>query len=272
MEYIPSENALNVRKNEEQDSSKLVEHLSTQRKFQLEHYFKNDPRMFEMEKKYGKYLMVPLAIPKFELEDPDHFVDWFFKHSIRPVKQKGDYVAPDKGFSPFYSVDLIQEVGDDWNLNMQTDNFKQEFPKLWDQFHETLPVQKILTLNLWSSVWDFNEHRDSAEMWDCPNSFRIPLYDENPSNTLFVMDNPTVDYKVEETHFLPTLEDTNTFMWNNLRCMHGSRKTEEHKKIMAVVIALVDPDKYDTLMSASVEKYKDYVLESKYQITDYVNV
>jgi len=41
---------------------------------------------------------------------------------------------------------------------------------------------------------------------------------------------------------------------------------------MAVVIALVDPDKYDTLMSTSIEKYKDYVLESKYQITDYVNV
>jgi hypothetical protein len=86
------------------------------------------------------------------------------------------------------------------------------------------------------------------------------------------MDNPTKNYKVEETHFLPNLEDTNTFMWNNLRCMHGSKKIEEHKKIMAVVIALVDPDKYDTLISASIEKYKDYVLESKYQITDYVNV
>lgn len=272
MEYYPSDNALKARDREAQDSSKLVEHISSERKFQLEHYFGNDPRAYGIEEKFGKYLAVPLDVPKFELDDPEHFKDWYFKHAIRPVKQKGDYVAQVTGYSPFYSVDLIQEVGEDWNLNMQTENFKKEFPHLWQQFHEALPVKHILTLNLWSSVQTFSEHRDSAEMIDCPNSFRIPLYDENPESTLYVMDNPTKDYKVGDTHFLPKLEETNTYMWNNLRCMHGSVKDENYSKILGVCVALVDLDEYVEVMSRSVEKYKDYCLVSDYKLEDYVNV
>jgi hypothetical protein len=37
MEYVPSENALAARERESNDSAKLVEHLSSERKFQLEH-------------------------------------------------------------------------------------------------------------------------------------------------------------------------------------------------------------------------------------------
>ena len=272
MEYIPTENALAARRREAEDSSKLVEHISAERKFQLANFMSGDPRVLDVEKRFGKYLAVPLDVPKFEFDDPEHFKDWYFKHAIRPVKQKGDYVADVTGISPFYSIDLIQEIGDDWNLNMQTENFKKEFPHIWQQFHEALPVKKILTLNLWSSVQTFSEHRDSAEMIDCPNSFRIPLYDENPESTLYVMDNPTMPYKVEETHFLPKLEETNTYMWNNLRCMHGSVKDENYLKILAVCVAIVNVEDYIDVMSRSVEKYKDHCLVSKYEIGNYVNV
>jgi len=272
MEYIPTENALRAREREKQDSLKLVEHISSQRKFQLEHFMGGDPRMLDVEKQFGKYLAVPLDIPKFEFDDPEHFKDWYFKHAIRPVKQKGDYVAQDTGYSHFYSVDLIQEVGDDWNLNMQTENFKKEFPHIWQQFHEALPVTKILTLNLWSSVQTFSEHRDSAEMVDCPGGFRIPLYDENPESTLYVMDNPTKPYSVGEPFFLPKLEETNAYVWNNLRCMHGSVKDENYSKILAVCVAIVDIEKYVDVMSRSVEKYKDYCLVSSNTLENYVDV
>jgi hypothetical protein len=274
MRYEPTENALAARAREAADSSKLVEHISTQRKFQIENFLGNDPKVYDIEKKFGKYLAVPIDVPKFELDDPEHFKDWYFKHAIKPVKQNGDYVAQVTGpeFSPFYSVDLIQKVGDDWDLNMHTDEFKKEFPKLWQQFHESLPVKDILTLNLWSSVQTFSEHRDSAEMWDGPNSFRIPLYDENPESTLYVMDNPTKPYNVEDTFFLPQLEETNTYMWNNLRCVHGSVKNDNYSKILAVVIAIVDLEQYETVLNRSIEKYKDHCLVSKYTIDNYVNV
>jgi hypothetical protein len=272
MEYQPTENALAARERESKDTSKLIEHISTQRKFQLEHFMGNDPKAFELEKNFGKYLALPIDIPKFDVGDPEKFKDWFFKNSIRPTKQKGDYVADVTGYSPFHSVDLIQEIGEDWNLNLQTENFKKEFPHIWQQFYDELPVSKILTLNLWSSVQSFSEHRDSAEMIDCPSSFRITLYDENPEGTLYVMDNPTKPYSVGETYFLPKLEETNTYMWNNLRCMHGSVKDDNYTQIMDVCVALVDIDRYTEIVSRSVEKYKDHTLVSENKLENYVDV
>lgn len=272
MIYTPTDNALLARERDRTDPSQLIKYISDNRKFQIENYFKNDPKVYEIEKKYGKYLMVPLALPIFELPDKEHFMHWWKKYAIRPTKQKGDYVASVTGYSPFESIDIIQKIGEDWNLNMQTDNFKKEFPHLWQQVYDQLPVDDILVFNLWSAVQTFSEHRDSAEMIDCPNSFRILFYDENPENSLYVFDNPTKPYHCEETTFLPNVPTTNTYMWNNLRCMHGSVYDPNYKKVLGVIVGLVNPDKYDEVMSRSVETYKDYCLVSKNEIENYVDL
>lgn len=273
MKYVPSENALKFREEEKRDPSELIEYLTTNRKNQIKHFFNNDPAISELEEKFGKYLMVPLAVPIFELPDKEHFMHWWHRHCIRPVKQQSDYITGNfTGYSPFESVDLIQEVGDDWNLNMQTDNFKKEFPHLWQQFHEVLPVSKLMVLNLWSAVQTFSEHRDSAELFDFPGSFRINLYDENPKNTLFVFDNPTKPYHCEEPTFLPNLHTTNTYMWNNLRVKHGSVYDPRYKKVLGVAIGLIDPKKYDEVLSRSVEIYKDHCIVSKNKLENYVDL
>ena len=64
MKYIPNERALEHREKEKSDS-KLRDHLSSQRKFQIEKMFNNNPKVLELEQKYGKYLLVPLALPLF---------------------------------------------------------------------------------------------------------------------------------------------------------------------------------------------------------------
>jgi hypothetical protein len=272
LKYVPTENALREREKERNDPSRLIDYLTTSRETQIKQFFNNDPVINELEKKYGKYLLVPLAVPLFELPDEDHFMHWWKTHSIRPVKQKGDYVADVTGYSPFESVDLIQEIGDDWNLNMQTDNFKKEFPKLWQQFNESLPVSRLLVLNMWSAVQTFSDHRDSAELFDFPGSFRIKLYDENPENSLFVFDNPTKPYHCEEPTFLPNLPTTNTYMWNNLRVKHGSVYDPQYKKILGIGIGLIDPKRYDEVMGRSVELYKDHCLVSKNSLENYVDI
>lgn len=272
MIYIPSENSLKAREREKLDSSQLVNYLTSNRKYQHETYFNNNPKLLDIEKRFGKYLLVPLALPLFEVPDKDHFMYWWKKYAIRPTKQKGDYVASVTGYSPFESIDLVQKLGDDWNLNLQTDNFKKEFPYLWQQFYDLLPCQDLLVINLWSSVQQFPEHRDSAEMVDCPNSFRIKLYDENPEETLFVFDNPTKPYSCEEPTFFPRLPTTNSYMWNNMRCMHGSVYDPRYKKVLAVIVGLVDLDRYETLIEESTTVYKDYCLVSNNSIENYVNV
>jgi hypothetical protein len=271
-EYILTDNSLASRQRETADSSQLRTHLSAQRKFQIDNFLNNDPKVLELEKKYGKYLLVPLALPVFEVPDPEHFLHWWKQYAIRPIKQKGDYVASVTGYSPFESIDLIQKIGDDWNLNLQTDNFIKEFPHLWQQFHELLPCKDFLYFNLWSSMQGFPEHRDSAEMIDAPASFRIKLYDENPVETLFVVDNPTSPYTNEPTQFLPQVEGTNSYMWNNLRVKHGSIYDPKYKKILAVIAGLVDFDQYQELLDKSTSVYKDSCITSKYSIENYVNI
>jgi hypothetical protein len=271
LQYIPNERALAHREKEQADSQ-LRDHLTHQRRDQIKNVFNSDPRLFEAEKKYGKYLLVPLALPIFEVPDSDHFMYWWKKYAIRPVKQHGDYVASGTGYSPFESIDLVQKVGNDWNLNLQTDNFKQEFPYLWQQFYDQLPCDDLLVINLWSSVQPFTEHRDSAEMIDAPNSFRIKLYDENPEETLFVFDNPITPYRCEEPVFFPRIPTTNSYMWNNLRVKHGSVYVPGYKKVLAVIVGLVNPDRYESLMKKSIETYSEYCVQSNYNIENYVDV
>ena len=271
MKYIPSEKSLALREQTKADVNKLIAHLSAQRKLQLG-ILGNTEKFLELERKYGKYLMVPLALPVFELPDTDHFLSWWKQYAIRPVKQHGDYVVPDTGYSPFETIDLVQKIGNDWNLNFQTDNFKKEFPKLWQQFHDQLPCDDLLVINLWSSVQTFPEHRDSAEMIDSPNSFRIKLYDENPEETLFVADNPLRPYHNEEATFLPRLEGTNSYMWNNLRLQHGSIFVPPHRKILAVITGLVNPDRYDELLAKSIATYGQYCLVSNYSLENYIDL
>jgi len=271
MKYMPNERALETREKEKSDS-KLRDHLSFQRKFQIEKLYNNNPKVFELEQKYGKYLLVPLALPLFEVPDSNHFMHWWKKYAIRPIKQHGDYVAPGIGYSPFESVDLVQKIGDDWNLNLQTDNFKQEFPYLWQQFYDQLPCDDLLAVNLWSSVQPFTEHRDSSEMFDTPCSFRIKLYDENPDETLFVFDNPVTPYQCEEPKFFPRIPTTNSYMWNNLRVKHGSVYVPGYKKVLAVIVGMVNLDRYEKLMEQSIETYNEYCVQSDYNIANYVDV
>ena len=116
MKYIPSEKSLALREQTKTDVNKLISHLSAERKLQLG-ILGNKDKFLAIEKKYGKYLMVPLALPIFELPDTDHFLSWWKQHAIRPIKQNGDYVVPDTGYSPFETIDLVQKIGNDWNLN-----------------------------------------------------------------------------------------------------------------------------------------------------------
>lgn len=272
MKYIPSENSLKARERERLDSSELVKYISSNRKHQIETYFNNDPKILEVERKFGKYLLVPLALPVFEVPDREHFMHWWKKYAIRPTKQKGDYVASVTGYSPFESIDLVQKIGDDWNLNLQTDNFKKEFPHLWQQFNEFLPFDKILSLTLWSSFTEFKEHRDPGELIDIPMSVRIMLYDTNPEETLYIYDNPTKPYNCEDIVQVARAPGTNSRAWNNLRVKHGSVYDPRYKKIMAITTGVVNPERYEQLMTTSINTYKDYCVVSKYSLENYVNI
>jgi hypothetical protein len=263
----------NFRAREKENPSELIEHLSSQRKNQIETFFPNNKnKILELERQFGKYLLIPLALPKFELPDLEMFKHWWSKHSISPEKLVSETLSPEVGYSSAECVDLIEKIQSRWTPNMQTDNFKKTFPKLWDQFHDLLPIDEFLNLHLWSSVMPFKEHRDPGEVVDIPVSFRIMLYDDNPEETLYIFENTTMPYEYGEIKQPPRLEDTNTWIWNNLRVKHGSIYNPGYRKCMALSTGVINIKKYESLLNASIAKYKEHCIVSNNSLENFVNV
>jgi hypothetical protein len=269
--YKPDQRALQEREREKESAEKVIEQMSRMRKEQIEIFGNNNPRTYDLEKQYGKYLFVPLALPIFELPEKDHFFSWWSKNMAVTKKLDGDAVMSGYGITPFETVDLINEIGNQWwESNNQQTGFKTEFPKLWQQFHDQLPM-KILRLTLWSSRHEIQEHRDSAECVDLPASFRMMLYDDNPTETLYVLDNPLRPFTSENAHMINRAPNTNSFVWNNLRCKHGSVYNPGYKKVLAFAAGIFDVNRYGDLLEQSVNTYKDYCITSKYSIENYIN-
>lgn len=270
--YTPDEKALQEREREKAEANKLSEFMSSNRKEQIAIFGQGNPKAFELEKKYGKYLYVPLALPIFELPDKDRFFAWWNEKMQITKKLDDDAAMKGYGITPFETVDIVNEIGNQWwESNNQKDSFIKEFPTLWQQFNDHLPLQKILRLTFWSSRHAIQEHRDSAEYVDMPVSFRIMLYDDNPEETLYVFDNPLKPFESEPAEMLKRAPGTNSFVWNNLRCKHGSVYNQGHKKVLAFAVGIMDFEKYEELMERSVNTYKDYCITSKYSFENYLN-
>lgn len=270
--YIPQAMSLREREEDKNDPETLINFMSASRKDQFTTLANNNPKFLDLEKKFGKYLLMPLALPVFDIPDQEHFLSWWNSKCTNPTKLQGDVVMKGYGFQPFEAVDLLHTIGSDWDQNLQTESFKQEFPMLHQQFFDQIPCSKILNITLWSSIKSLPEHKDSTEYIDIPAAFRIKLYDENPEETLFVFDNPLRPYEIGEAKALPRLPGSNSYVWNNLRVKHGSTYDPKYKKILAVVAGIPDPIRYETLLDTSINMYNQHCLISDYSIENYVNI
>jgi hypothetical protein len=263
---------IEMRAEEQQNPTELINFLSNTRHDQLTTYCShNMDEINELERKFGKYLFVPLALPVFELPDTAYFLNWWSRYATRPNKIVSEKLSPDTNYVAAEAVDLVEKYKHYWTPNMQTDNFIKEFPSLWQQFNELLPFDDIITLHLWSSFRPFGEHRDPGELLDMPMSFRIKLYDENPEETLYFFDNPTKPYSHGDDTAVPSVPDTNSWAWNNLRVKHGSIYKPGYKKILVIATGILNPKKYEDLMNASISKYKEHCVLTNNTLENYVN-
>jgi hypothetical protein len=238
-------------------------------------------RLREVEQKWGKYCFVPLDIPK--LSEADKITDWFFENSERVSKLRPDVstfeIRPtisktDMGRSAFKSIDVLvdSERKDTkvWSLNTNH-NFLNEFPRFHQELMDVFPFVKIEHFRFWQSTGYINSHRDDNDFRDFPCSFRSMIYDENPSPTLHVeefLPNKTIPTK---STAVPRLEDSSSFVWNNLRTKHYSNFDHRYNKILLIINDChIDYKKYDQLLEKSIVKYSSSLLVSDYFIDDYI--
>lgn len=243
----------------------------------------------DFEKAYGKYLLVPFAIPKIVPNDPNKFVTFFFTQAANAVKIKTDMLST-KGVgagnrSPYMQITSVSDNGhsDVWNEN-QVPAIYTEFPEIFEQIHEYMPfiTRKNFKWFMWSSNWDVPPHRDYGSQLDCPAGIRIMLFDNNPEPTLSMSVDP-IDKEYSRKYPIILPDDTNSFAWNNLRQKHESRYIKGHRKILFIVsakeIAFITSttegkrtlNQYIDLLDRSIAKYKDHVVvDTDNDYTDYL--
>ena len=212
----------------------------------------------ELERAYGKYYYVPFDLPIIQATDPGKFTQWYFDNSGQAVKKKPNLANPDgvnnNHFRTVNSDNMDNEV---WSKIYAPEIFK-EFPELKEQILEYFPITKLSLWRMWSSTAEILNHRDDDSLIDSPAAIRVKLYDENPQETLWIREDDEPWHK----HMLPTLTDTNSFAWNNLRVYHGSNYDSRYKKILWIVNLddNLNCNKYIDLMDRSISKYKNLVM------------
>jgi hypothetical protein len=248
--------------------------LAEKRKSELE----KNPKLAELEQ-WGQYCYLPLDVPRFEYPE---FVKWFLKESKPIGRTSGDdisdawirstYLASKKKI--IQSLDVFPDGKYDsrypWTTNIRND-FIELFPEFYNRLLTDLPFKKITRMRFWSSKGYLEWHRDDATFIDGLNSFRIMLYDENPEETIKLLETvPGERENFNKQFIIPRIEDTNTFAWNNLRTKHSS-VYKGHTKILVIIENYeLDFDRYKDLITRSIEKYKALAMISNRSLDDYI--
>ena len=212
----------------------------------------------DLEHAYGKYWYVPFDVPVIKANDHEHFVDWYFKNSGVAVKQRPNLANPDGVYnSHFRTINSDSTNSEVWTKTFVEETFEL-FPELKEQLLEYFPITHISLWRMWSSTAEIFNHRDDDALIDIPCAMRVKLYDENPSETLWIRE----DDEPYKKYSLPTLKDTNSFAWNNVRVYHGSSYDPAYKKILWLITIdnNLNVNKYIDLMERSISKYKDLVI------------
>jgi hypothetical protein len=228
----------------------------TRKRANWAHFYFEDHRIHPLEKKYGKYLYVPLDIPMIKFTDNEKFVSYFFENAKLSTKLRSDASASITGISNYLTIDGLPTTDSSvWSKNC-IPSFRSEFKELFDQIAEYFPVNSLNNFSIWSSTADTPSHQDDSLILDLPVSFRIMLHNPNDTSTL------TITHQ-NNTQELVIPIDTNSFAWNNLRMTHGS--TFQKPKILFILgdPMLIDWIKYDQLIEKSISKYKKYIIEDQ---------
>lgn len=227
-----------------------------------------------LEKKWGKYCYVPLDIPKFE--NPE-VANWFFERCKPIHKIKSDIAIQQVkyNYSMFNAVDVFDQEPLDgdyyiWEVNPQQDFFKL-FPEFYEKIKKEFPFDIIGRLIFWQSTGEIMPHRDQTEFLDFPHSFRILLHDTNPEPTLSLIEHvPDTPDDFSNEFVLPRLDNTNSFVWNNLRTKHKSIYIPGNNKIIILILGHVNKDRYDDLMERSIRKFDQYTFKSNLTLDNWI--
>lgn len=229
--------------------------INNQRKFLKDNHPDLFKRGLEMEERYSQYNFVILDLPVFQFDDMDLFNKvWNDLHGLCS-RQRTDIASPyavDE--TPrFRNLDIIETMPERkriWTRNYH--DLSDKFPKFYQMMYDLLPFDKINYVRLWQSINPILNHRDDSWWYfNFPTELRIMIYDHNDSGTLKI----TPELKPQDAKNVNLPNTSNSFSWNNVRCVHGSDKIQGKEKLLACITGSYNLEKLDKLLQNSITKY-----------------
>ncbi len=234
------------------------------------------PKLVE---KYAGVGALPLALPKFELDDTEAF--WhIWNNEVVPVdRQHIDRGALGKdapvmsftqweGLAMYEDATLLSKAA--WNTKI-SGALASTQPKFLKSIFEQLPFNRIRSVRLWSANREVRAHYDGNMppsldgVLRFPTEIRIMLDDKNPTETFWLTPvtkhNPQTEVPQVDKHYVKLPIDTNTFAWNNEDFLHGADFDPRYRKILVVIKGWVDVDRLESLLDQSINKYPGYIIK-----------
>lgn len=230
-------------------------------------------------KKYAGFGAVPLALPKFVLDDAKEFWRIWNSEVAAVERQHIDRGALGKanpvmsftqweGLAMYEDSTVLSKAA--WNTRISTAlaTSQQQFLK---SIFDLLPFKRIRSVRLWSANREVKAHYDGNlpasldGVLKFPTEIRIMLDDQNPTETFWLTPvgryDPQTPVPEEDRHYVKLPIDTNTFAWNNEDFLHGADYDPKYRKILVVVKGWVNLDRLESLLDQSLNKYPEYIIK-----------
>lgn len=236
------------------------------------------PRLVE---KYAGIGALPLALPKFELDNTVDFWRIWNEERARVDRQHIDRGAVGKdpslvsksytqwdGLAMYEDTHLLGNAA--WVTKVSS-TLAESQPNFFKSIFERLPFVRIRSVRLWSANRTIPPHYDGNMPASLdgklrfPTEIRIMLDDQNPTETFWLTpvatSKPHTVISLKDKHYVKLPIDTNTFAWNNEDFLHGADYNPKYRKILVVVKGWIDIDRLEPLLDQSLEKYSDYIIK-----------
>lgn len=236
------------------------------------------PRLVE---KYNGVGALPLALPKFELDNVNDFWNIWNSEQARVDRQHIDRGAAGKdpskvsktytqwdGVAMYEDIALLKNAA--WVTKLSPAMAESQ-PNYIKSIFERLPFVKIRSIRLWSANCTIPPHYDGNMPASLdgklkfPTEIRLMLDDQNPTETFWLtpvgISKPHSMVPAENRRYVKLPQDTNTFAWNNEDFLHGADFDPKYRKILVVIKGWVDVDRLEPLLDESLVKYPEYVIK-----------
>lgn len=200
-------------------------------------------------------LAIPLNLPRFEPDDWSVF--WkIWEEDKREYKRLHPDSAGNNSPIPSWN-------GFAWNFNPEhrvtmfdilSKDYSEVFPNLYDRLLKSFPFD-IEAILFQSNRKAITLHKDGNMFTDklpYPASVRILLHDPNPEPNFYFV-NPYNN----TAKFLNLPEDTNTFVFNNPKILHGASYSGKEKILMHIICKNINEPVWFKLLQDSYYLYKD---------------